>query len=202
MSWAKPPQMPAPPKRAMQVNDIVRLVRGWTPMTISYIYPNGDILAFYGIQDFDPAGERNPCISTSGYTRPRSGFVWWDGDFIPERNLPMARRFNINNLSSMVVGILTGFTSNGLYILELADGSIQAYAEDEITEIKPFSFAVRYPTGATSTFSFEDPGKRVQVNDILLDLNSLLLCTVTAIDTGANRPKNFRGLRVKTEEIT
>ena len=40
-----------------------------------------------------------------------------------------------------------------------------------------------------------------QVNDILLDLNSLLLCTVTAIDTGARNPKNFRGLKVKTEEI-
>ena len=71
------------PKRPFMVNDIVRLNRGWTPMTISWISPTGQVTAHYGIQDFHPDGEQAPDCPTSCYTRHHSGFSWWDGEFIP-----------------------------------------------------------------------------------------------------------------------
>jgi len=188
------------PKRAFMVNDIVRLNRGWTPMTISWISPTGQVTAHYGIQDFDPSGEQNPDCLTSSYTRHQSGWTWWDGEFIPGRNLPMARRFTVNNRSSLDVGHLTGFTSTGLLILEFANNVVEVFAEGEVTEIKPFSFAVRYQNGSVATYTFEDPMKRVELNDVLIT-DTGDVCVVNKIDTNANRPKNFSGRKLVTVEI-
>lgn len=188
------------PKRAFMVNDIVRLNRGWTPMTISWIDPTGQVTAHYGIQNFDPSGEESPDCPTSSYTRHQSGWTFWDGEIVPGRNLPMARRFTVNNRSSLNVGLFTGFSSGGLYILEFANNQVEVFAEQEITEIKPFSFNVRYQNGSTATYTFEDPDKRVNVSDVLITDNGDV-CTVVKIDVQANRPKNFTGRKLITTEI-
>lgn len=188
------------PKRPFMVNDIVRLNRGWTPMTISWISPTGQMTAHYGIQDFDPDGEQAPDCPTSCYTRHHSGWAWWDGEFIPGRNLPMARRFTVNNRSSMDVGLFTGFTSTGLYILEFLNNQVEVFAEAEITEIKPFSFNVRFQNGSTACFTFEDPNKRVSMADVLVT-DTGDICTVIKVDVGAKAPKNFSGRRLITSEI-
>lgn len=187
------------PKRPFMVNDIVRLNRGWTPMTISWISPDGQVTAYYGIQDFDPTGEKNPDCMTSSYTRHHTAWSWWDGEFIPGRNLPMARRFTVNNQPNRI-GQLTGFTSSGFFILEMETSEIEVFAETEITEIKPFSFSVRYQNGSSATYTFENPTKRVDLNDVLISDNGDV-CVVTKIDVGANRPKNFIGRKLITTEI-
>lgn len=188
------------PERAFMVNDIVRLNRGWTPMTISWISPIGQVTAFYGIQDFNPDGEKFPDCPTSSYTRHQSAFSWWDGEFISGRNLPMTRRFTINNRTSMDVGLLTGFTTLGLFILEFANNQVEVFSESEITEIKPFSFNVRFQNGTTSCFTFEDPKKRVNLTDVLVTDNGEF-CTVIKVDVGAKAPKNFNGRRLITMDI-
>ena len=188
------------PKRPFMVNDIVRLNRGWTPMTISWITPTGWVTAYYGIQDFHPDGETDPGCPTSFYTRHQSAFSWWDGEFIPGRNLPMARRFTANNRSSVDVGLFTGFTSTGLYILEFANNQVEVFAEAEITEIKPFSFNVRFQNNSTACFTFEDPNKRVSLTDVLIT-DTGDICTVVKVDVGAKAPKNFSGRRLITSEI-
>lgn len=188
------------PKRPFMVNDIVRLNRGWTPMTISWISPDGQVTAHYGIQDFNPEGEKNPECMTSSYTRHHTAWSWWDGESIPGRNLPMTRRFTVNNRSSMEVGLLTGFTSTGLMVLEFVNNQVEVFAESEVTEIKPFSFSVRYQNGSSATYTFEDPTKRVDLNDVLITETGDV-CVVTKIDVGANRPKNFIGRKLITTEI-
>lgn len=192
--------IPPKPSRLFEVNDIVRLVRGWTPMTISNIDSRGFVTAYYGIHTFDPRGKHFPFISTAYYTRPRSEFAWWDGELVPGRNLPMARRFTVNNRSNMDVGILTGFTSTGFFILEFANNQVEVFTEGEITEIRPFSFNVRYMGGSTACFGFNDPNKRVNLNDILVS-DAGDFCIVTKIDVGAKAPKNFNGRKLLTSEI-
>lgn len=188
------------PKRAFMINDIVRLNRGWTPMTISWIDSTGQVTAHYGIQNFDPNGEKSPDCPTSSYTRHQLGFTFWDGEFIPGRNLPMARRFTVNNRSSMEVGLLTGFTTSGLMVLEFTNNQVEVFAESEVTEITPFSFNVRYQNGSTATYTFEDPTKRVGLGDALItEVGDV--CVVVKVDVNANRPKNFTGRKLITTEI-
>lgn len=196
----KPSMSPPEPNRPFQVNDIVRLVRGWTPMTISSISESGFVTAYYGIQTFEPEGEYYPNVPTTHYTRKADQFVWWDGEYIPGRNKPMPRRFTVNSRSSMDVGYLTGYTSMGLLILEFANNQVEVFAESEVTEIKPFSFNVRFQNGSTATYMFEDPTKRVALDDVLITQNGDI-CVVTKIDTAANRPKNFIGRKLITSDI-
>lgn len=194
----EPRMKPPKPARPFMVNDVVRLARGWTPMTISYISPWGEVKAYYGLQTFDPDGERDPNVPTSSYTRPASGFTWWDGEVFPGRNLPLPRHFSVNTTGR--VGQLTGYTSSGFPILEMDTSKVEIYSESEITEIKPFTFAVKWHNGSSSTHTFEDPLKRVKLNDVLVSQDGSF-CTVTNIDTGANRPKPFIGRRLLTEDI-
>lgn len=191
----KPPK----PGRPFMVNDVVRLARGWTPMTISYISPRGEITAHYGLQTFDPDGERDPNVPTSSYTRPASGFAWWDGEVFPGRNMPLTRRYTINAQPNQI-GQLTGFTSNDFHILEMETGEVKVFGENEITEIKPFSFNVRFQNGSTACFTFEDPNKRVSLTDVLVT-DTGDICTVIKVDVGAKAPKNFSGRRLITSEI-
>lgn len=193
---------PPKPDRAFMVNDIVRLARGWTPMTISYIHPSGDITAYYGIQEFDPKGERYPNVMTSGYTRRAKEFVWWDGETIPGRNQPMTRRFSIKNCPENKIGTFRGITGNGLSILEFEDQTIECYHPSEIMEVMPFTFATKTmnPASNMAYWSFEDPEKRVSVGDILVsDTDGLL--KVYAVDTRTNKTRVFTGRKLITSDI-
>lgn len=112
----------------------------------------------------------------------------------------MVRRFTVNNHSSANVGLFTGFTSTGLYILEFTNNQVEVFSEAEITEIKPFSFNVRFQNGSTACFAFEDPTKRVSLTDVLVT-DTGDICTVIKVDVGAKSPKNFSGRRLITSEI-
>lgn len=194
----EPRMKPPKPARPFMVNDVVRLVWGWTPMTISYISPRREVTAYYGLQTFDPDGERDPNVPTSSYTRPASDFTWWDGEVFPGRNLPLPRRFSVNTTGR--VGQLIGYTSSGSLILEMDTSEAEVYSENEITEIKPFTFAVKWHNGSSSTHTFKDPLKRVKLNDVLVSQEGSF-CTVTNINPGANHLKVFIGRRLLTEDI-
>lgn len=116
---------PPSPPRPFMVNDIVRLARGWTPMTVAHISETGILTAYYGLQTFHPDGEENPDPNkcpTAHYRRPINGFVWWDGDIIPGRNMPMPtnRRFTVNGRPELGIGTFLNTTTSGLYALEFS----------------------------------------------------------------------------------
>jgi hypothetical protein len=75
-----------------RVGDIVRLAKGWTPMTVIGITPDNEVIAQYGTCP-DREDLRHPEYAQSTYTRPHYGFVQWDG--APVKGPTMAKRYQI-----------------------------------------------------------------------------------------------------------
>lgn len=174
------------------VGDIVRLAKGWTPMTVIGITPDNEVIAQYGTCP-DPQDLKHPEYAQSTYTRPHYGFVQWDG--APVKGSTMAKRYQI--ITSGVVGTFIKFTSQGYTALEFDNGSVGAFDPKDLVEFYPTTFAVKAVGGNQyKTHYIQPEGVQINKGDMLFS-SSGNLYFVTDVDTkNGGNIRVFEGQRV------
>ena len=191
---------------SFKVGDLVRLIRGWTPMVIIQI-KDGQILAKYANNSYHPVTQedfRNPCYcgTTSTYRRPLKGFVHWDGTPFPEnkRVYPMARRYR-TLIGTPQVGTYLNTTSSGTFVLEMDSGAIGTYNPQQLEEDIPETFRVK-ATANNYSCHYEAPfGSSIQVGDVLVS-DSSNVYVVLEVGTKSRNPKGtFKGRRIQTSAL-
>ena len=185
-----------------QIGDHVRLNKGWTLMTVIG-YDGNEVIAQYG-PDPSPESFDRPDLALSTYTRPHWGFTPWDKEPVKVTS-KMAKTFQTKEKNSRR-GVLLSKSSNGAFVLELEDGSVEAFLEDDIYEVVPFTFSVKsvssnYPVSSNYRIHYLLESGNVEVGNLLLsDSGNLYL--VMEVDTRSARPKGtFQGVRLKTEAL-
>lgn len=174
-----------------QVGDIVRLAKGWTPMTVIGLTPDNEVIAQYGTNPF-PEDLKNPEYAHSTYTRPHYGFVRWDG--APVKGPTMTKRYQV--VGSSMIGTFMKLTTQGLFALEFDDGTVGAFDKASLFEVIPKTFAVKAVGGNNYKTHYLLPeGAEVKKNDMLLS-NSGNLYVVTDTDTQNSNARMFEGQRV------
>lgn len=175
-----------------RVGDIVRLVKGWTPMTVIGITPDNEVIAQYGTCP-DPEDLRHPEYAQSKYTRPHYGFVKWDGP--PVKGLTMAKRYQI--ISTQSVGKFLQFTAQGRLALEFDNGSVGAFHKDDLVEFYPTTFAVKVVGGNQfKTHYIQPEGVQINKGDMLFSTSGNMYF-VTDVDTkNGGNIRVFEGQRV------
>lgn len=179
-----------------QIGDHVRLNKGWTLMTVIG-YDGNEVIAQYG-PDPSPESFDRPDLALSTYTRPHWGFTPWDKEPVKVTS-KMAKTFQTKE-NLIRRGTLLNKTSNGAYVLELEDGSVEAFDPNDIFEVVPFTFSVKSVSSNYRTHYLLESGN-VEVGNLLLsDSGNLYL--VMEVDTRSARPKGtFQGVRLKTEAL-
>ena len=174
-----------------RVGDIVRLAKGWTPMTVIGLTPDNEVIAQYGTNP-DREDLRHPERALSTYTRPHYGFVQWEGK--PVKANPMAKRYQL--IGSSMIGTFMQLTTQGLMAIEFDDGTVGAFEPHHLVEVVPKTFAIRIVgSGGYKTHCIQPEGVEIKKNDLLLS-NSGNLYTVTEIDTRNQFARAFEGQRV------
>lgn len=174
-----------------RVGDIVRLAKGWTPMTVIGLTPDNKAIAQYGINP-DLQDLRHPERALSTYTRPHYGFVQWDGK--PVKANIMAKRYQV--IGASTIGTFMQITTQGRFALEFDDGSVAAFHPNDLFEVVPKTFAVKAVGGNNYKTQYILPeGVEIKKGDLLLS-NSGNLYTVTEIDTRSQSARAFEGQRV------
>ena len=174
-----------------QVGDIVRLAKGWTPMTVIGLTPDNKVIAQYGTNPFSE-DLRHPERAHSTYTRPHYGFVRWDGK--PVKGPTMSKRYQLIN--SSIIGKFMQLTTQGLIALEFDDGTVGAFEPSKLVEVVPKTFALRIVgSGGYKTHCIQPEGVEIKKGELLLS-NSGNLYIVTEIDTRSQSARVFEGQRV------
>ena len=174
-----------------RVGDIVRLVKGWTPMTVIGLTPDNEVIAQYGTNP-DHEDLRHPERALSTYTHPHYGFVQWDGK--PVKANLMAKRYQL--IGSPMIGTFMQLTTQGLVALEFDDGTVGAFEPHQLVEVVPKTFAVKAVGGNNYKTQYLLPeGVEIKKGELLLS-NSGNLYTVTEIDTRSQSARVFEGQRV------
>ena len=174
-----------------RVGDIVRLAKGWTPMTVIGLTPDNEVIAQYGTNP-DRESLRHPERALSTYTRPHYGFVQWDGK--PVKAIPMAKRYQL--IGSPMIGTFMQLTTQGLVALEFNDGTVGAFEPHQLVEVVPKTFAVKAVGGNNCKTQYVLPeGVESKKGELLLS-NSGNLYTVTEIDTRSQSARVFEGQHV------
>ena len=174
-----------------QVGDIVRLAKGWTPMTVIGLTPDNEVIAQYGTNP-DHKDLRHPERALSTYIRPHDGFVQWDG--APVKGPTMSKRYQL--IGSSMIGKFMQLTTQGLMAIEFDDGTVGAFEQHQLVEVVPKTFAVKIVgAGGYKTHCIQPQGVEVKKGELLLS-NSGNLYTVTEIDTRSKSAYVFEGQRV------
>ena len=174
-----------------QVGDIVRLAKGWTPMTVIGLTPDDQVIAKYGTNP-DREDLRHPEYALSTYTRPHFGFVQWDGK--PVKANIMTKRYQV--IGASTIGTFMQVTAQGRFALEFDDGSVAAFHPSDLMEVVPKTFAVKAVGGSNYKTHYILPeGVEIKKGELLLS-NSGNLYTVTEIDTRNQSARVFEGQRV------
>lgn len=174
-----------------RVGDIVRLAKGWTPMTVIGLTPDDQVIAKYGTNP-DREDLRHPEHALSTYTRPHFGFVQWDGE--PLKANIMAKRYQV--IGTSTIGTFMQVTAQGRFALEFDDGSVAAFHPSDLNEVVPKTFAVKAVGGNNYKTHYILPeGVEIKKGELLLS-NSGNLYFVTEIDTRSLSARSFEGQRV------
>lgn len=174
-----------------RVGDIVRLAKGWTPMTVIGLTPDNEVIAQYGTNP-DREDLRHPERALSTYTRPHYGFVQWDGK--PVKANTMAKRYQL--IGSSMIGTFMQLTTQGLMAIEFDDGTVGAFEQHQLVKVVPKTFAVKAVGGNNYKTHYLLPeGVEIKKGELLLS-NSGNLYTVTEIDTRSQSARAFEGQRV------
>lgn len=174
-----------------RVGDIVRLAKGWTPMTVIGLTPDNEVIAQYGTNP-DREDLRHPERALSTYTRPHYGFVQWDSK--PVKANIMAKRYQV--IGASTIGTFMQITGQGRFALEFDDGSVAAFHPNDLFEVVPKTFAVKAVGGNNYKTHYLLPeGVEIKKGELLLS-NSGNLYTVTEIDTRSQSARVFEGQRV------
>lgn len=174
-----------------QVGDIVRLAKGWTPMTVIGLTPDNEVIAQYGTNPFSE-DLRHPECAHATYTRPHYGFVRWDGK--PVKGPIMSKRYQL--IGSSMIGKFMQLTTQGMIALEFDDGTVGAFEPSKLVEFYPTTFAVKAVGGNNYKTQYLLPeGVEIKKGELLLS-NSGNLYTVTEINTRSQSARVFEGQRV------
>ena len=175
-----------------RVGDIVRLAKGWTPMTVIGLTPDNEVIAQYGT---NPNREdlRHPERALSTYTRPHYGFVRWDG--APVKGPTMSKRYQL--IGSSMIGKFMQLTTQGLMAIEFEDGTVGAFESNQLVEFYPTTFAVKAVDGNQyKTHYIQPEGVEIKKGDMLFS-NSGNMYFVTDINTkNGGNIRVFEGQRV------
>jgi hypothetical protein len=175
-----------------RMGDIVRLAKGWTPMTVIGLTPDNEVIAQYGTNPYQSDYDR-PDLAISTYTRPHYGFVQWEGKPV-KGVIKMAKRYQL--IGSSMIGKLMQLTTQGLTALEFDDGTVGAFEHHQLVEVVPKTFAVKAVGGSNYKTHYLLPeSTEVKKGELLLS-NSGNLYTVTEIDTRSQSARAFEGQRV------
>jgi hypothetical protein len=174
-----------------QIGNIVRLAKGWTPMTVIGLTLDNEVIAQYGTNP-DRKDLRHPERALSTYTRPHHGFVQWDGKLM--KDPAMKKRYQV--IGSPMIGSFMQLTSQGMIALEFDDGTISAFPKKELVEVVPKTFAVKAIGGNNYKTQYIHPeGVEIKKGELLLS-NFGNLYTVTEINTCSQTARVFEGQRV------
>ena len=180
-----------------KIGDHVRLLRGWTIMTVIGFTNQGEVIAQYGPNPH-PRDLKSPEQAMSTYTRYPCGFVHWDGEPLKES---MMKIYQIND-GTFRRGKFLNRTSNGVAIvLEFPDGTVEAFDPCELTEIIPETFLVKAIGSNYPAHYFVPEGVTLKVNDMLMSSTGNVY-VVKELNTKCRNPKGtFSGVRIVTKEL-
>ena len=180
-----------------RVGDIVRLAKGWTPMTVIGLTSDDQVIAKYGTNP-DRKDLRHPEYALSTYTRPHFGFVHWDGEPLKES---MMKTYQIND-GTFRQGKFLNRTSNGAaFVLEFPDGTVEAFDPCDLTEIIPETFLAKAMGSNYPAHYLVPEGVTLKVNDMLLSSTGNVY-VVRELNTKCRNPKGvFSGVRIVTKEL-
>ena len=181
-----------------RVGDTVRLVKGWTPMTVIGLTPDNEIIAQYGTNP-DLEDLQNPERALSTYTRSHYGFTKWDGKPVKGPNT-MAKRYQL--IGTPMIGTFMQLTTLGLIAIEFTDGTIGAFEPHQLIEYYPTTFAVKAVCGNQfKTHYIQPEGVEIKKGDMLAS-SSGNLYVVTDINTkNSGNIQVFKGQRVLMAQL-
>lgn len=184
------------------VGQVVRLVRGWTPMIVIFVNPKSNfVIAKYANNPNYPVSKddlKNPHTACGTQKRHFDEFTLWDGDPIDMKvYYPMTYRYK--SKASGISGTLLNRSSKGDFIIEDDAGHVFVIQPDDAVRDIPFTFAVR-SSNSNYTCNYTLPDKSVvNVGDVLVS-ESGNFYIVTKLDTQCPNPKGqFKGYRVLKE---
>ena len=187
-----------------QLGDVVRLIRGWTPMIVIGIHTD-QMTAKYANNPWSLVTEwnyQNPHQSDSCYTRSFSGFTRWDGcpSKIVEGHYFMPRTYRVK-ATPTDVGILQGTTSTGEMILEIK-GTIQTFQPHELVEDIPRTMKVKAANNNHYSAHYRIPeDSDIERGEFLMS-ESGNLYVVTDENSSSRSPKGeFKGRRLVTSAL-
>lgn len=180
--------------------DVVRLNRGWTPMIVLYVDPDGEVWAVYASRspDYHITEEHYYFWNIYAQTnRPMSGFTLWDGAPINlEWNYIMTNRYK-SIKKPHVSGVFLNTSSQGKIIIETDIGDIVVLDPEDATRDIPTTFRVKGMGSNYYTANYILPdGVDIAEGDMLIsETNNVYV--VTEMNTEALNNKGlFKGSRV------
>lgn len=180
-----------------EIGDHVRLVRGWTLMTVIGFSRQGEVIAQYG-PDPHPEDLKYPEQALNTYTRFPNGFVHWDGKPLKENKV---KTYQINDGSGRTGKFLNRTSNGAAFVLEFRDGTVEAFDPRELTEIVPVTFLAKAVGSSYAAHYLVPEGVTLKLNDMLLSSTGNVY-VVSGLNTGSRNPKGiFSGVRIVTASL-
>ena len=183
-------------KGFFQTGDRVRLRYGSSPLKITYANQN----------------YANARYESSGGTIQRK-----QRDFVKLTDQEVTENKGLNSMKDKLFQTITtgdddtlfgvglAVDSNGMYVLEMKDGSgVRLFDKKDVEIVMPYTFSIKWSTGPTE-YQFLGKAGLVEVGDLLLAMSSkhtnggIGIAQVVKVNTKSSRAtQQFKGVKIST----